>query len=194
MKQLRFRAALAAALLLAASGGTVVIAATATATDPARQAAPADGWASQAGGTLGGSNAISAHIYSVHNRKELLAAIANGGVNAKIIKVNGLIDMTEGVPYTSTGDQAARGAIRLKSNTTLIGADGNAGFINGHIVVSGVSQVIIRNLKIAAPCDVGPVWDPNDGSTGNWNSAYDAIGVSSSDHIWIDHNSFTDAP
>jgi hypothetical protein len=38
------------------------------------------------------------------------------------------------------------------------------------------------------------VWDPTDGSTGNWNAAYDAIGISGSDHVWIDHNAFTDAP
>ena len=189
MKQFGFKGALCAALMLAFAGTHA-----ADPVDPARQAAPADGWASQAGGTVGGSAAASSHIYTVNNRKQLLAAIANGGLNPKIIKVNGVIDMSEGLPYVNTGDQAARGAIRLKSNTTLIGAGGNAGFINGHIVLSSVSQIIIRNLKIAAPCDVGPVWDPTDGATGNWNSAYDAIGVSGSDHVWIDHNSFTDAP
>ena len=188
-KQLSFKAALCAAMVMAAGGGNA-----ADAVDPARQTAPADGWASQAGGTVGGANAITSQIYTVNNRKELLAAIANAGTNGKIIKVNGIIDMSEGVPYTSTGDQAARGAIRLKSNTTLIGAGSNAGFVNGRIVLSSVSQIIIRNLKLVNPCDVGPVWDPTDGATGNWNSAYDAIGITSSDHIWIDHNSFTDAP
>ena len=189
MKSFSSKAALCAALLLAAAGGNA-----ADTVDPARQTAPADGWASQAGGTAGGANALTSQIYAVTNRKELLAAIANGGTNAKIIKVTGIIDMSEGVPYASTGDQAARGAIRLKSNTTLIGADSNSGFINGHILVSSVSQIIIRNLKLSAPCDVGPVWDPTDGATGNWNSAYDAIGITASDHVWIDHNSFTDAP
>ena len=100
--------------------------------------------------------------------------------------------MTEGQPYSSSADQAARGAIRLKSNTTLIGDGANSGFVNGHILLSNISQVIIRNLKLVNPCDVAPVWDPTDGSTGNWNAAFDAIGVSGSDHIWIDHNSFTD--
>ena len=181
-----FRAALAllAALCLPAHG----------ADDPARAVAPADGWASQAGGTAGGAAAITAQIYSVANRAQLVNAINNGGVNPKIIKVTGTIDMTEGVPYANTGDQAIRGAIRLKSNTTLIGAAAGAGIVNGHIQLVGVSQVIIRNLKIVAPCDVGPVWDPNDGANGAWNSAYDAIGISGSDHIWIDHNTFTDAP
>jgi hypothetical protein len=38
------------------------------------------------------------------------------------------------------------------------------------------------------------VFDPNDGANGAWNAAYDAIGVSSSDHVWIDRNTFTDVP
>ncbi len=189
MKHLGFKAALCAALIIVGVGGS-----NADTIDPARQVAPADGWASQAGGTQGGSAAVTAQIYTATNRKELLAAIANGGVNPKIIKLSGIIDMSEGVPYASTGDQAARGAIRLKSNTTLIGDGSNSGVVNGAILVSGVSQIIIRNLKIVNPCDVGPIWDPTDGATGNWNSAYDGIGISGSDHIWIDHNSFTDAP
>jgi pectate lyase len=162
--------------------------------DAARATAPLDGWASQAGGTSGGATAATDQIYTVANRAQLLAAIANGGATPKIIKLVGTVDMSEGKPYTSTADQSARGAIRLKSNTTLIGDGASAGLVNGHIILSGVSQVIIRNLKIVNPCDVEPVWDPTDGSTGNWNAAYDAIGISGSDHIWIDHNSFTDAP
>jgi pectate lyase len=191
MKHARFKASLcAAAVLLAGLLGLPARAAT----DPARQGAPLDGWAGQAGGTVGGAAAASNHIYTVTKRTELLAALANGGDNPKIIKLVGTIDMSEGQPYTSTADQAARGAIRLKSNTTLIGADANAGIVNGHVLVSNVSQVIIRNLKIVNPCDVAPVWDPLDGATGNWNSAYDAIGISGSHHVWVDHVTFTDVP
>ncbi|QBE65924.1 pectinesterase family protein [Pseudoduganella lutea] len=189
MRHLAFKAALCAAFLSCAVPGR-----TADPVDPARQHAPSDGWASQGGGTKGGSSAPAAQIYTVGNRAQLLAAIYNGGAEAKIIKVAGAIDMSEGQPYASSADQAARGAIRLKSNTTLIGADAGAGIVNGHIVVSNVSQVIIRNLKVANPCDVGPVWDPTDGSSGNWNSAFDAIGISGSSHVWVDHVSFTDAP
>ena len=190
MKQARFKASLCAAFLLAGLLGVPALAAT----DPARQTAPLDGWAGQAGGTAGGSTAAGNHIYTVTKRSELLAALANGGDNPKIIKLAATIDMSEGQPYTSTADQAARGAIRLKSNTTLIGADANAGIVNGTVLVSNVSQVIIRNLKIVAPCDVEPVWGPTDGSTGNWNSAYDAIGISGSHHVWVDHVTFTDVP
>jgi pectate lyase len=192
---LRASVLLAAALCAGALSATVLSNSVHSATvDAARATAPLDGWASQAGGTSGGAGAVTAQIYTVTNRAELLAAIANGGVAPKIIKLAGIIDMTEGKPYTSTADQSARGAIRLKSNTTLIGDGANAGIVNGHVIVSGVSQIIIRNLKIVNPCDVEPVFDPTDGATGNWNAAYDAIGITGSDHIWIDHNSFTDAP
>ncbi|CAN7268429.1 pectinesterase family protein [Pseudoduganella sp. LjRoot289] len=192
MRHFRFKAALCLATLLAASGASIH--ANSAAIDPARQVAPADGWASQAGGTAGGSAAIGSYIYTVTNRTQLLAALNNGGSNAKIIKLVGTVDMSEGVPYANTGDQAARGAIRLKPNTTLIGDGTNAGIVNGHIQVTNISQVIIRNLKIVSPCDVGPIWDPNDGDTGNWNSAYDSIAVSGSDHVWVDHVTFTDVP
>ncbi|MYM66762.1 pectin methylesterase [Pseudoduganella sp. FT55W] len=181
MKLTRFRAALCLLGLTTALHAATI--------DPALQTAPADGFGA---GTVGGSAAISSQIYTVSSRPQLLAAIQRGGVNPKIIKLSGTIDMTEGVPYANSGDQAIRGLIRLPSNTTLIGADGNAGIVNGHIVVSNVSQIIIRNLKIVNPCDVGPVWDPNDGSLGNWNSAFDGIGVTGSDHVWVDHVTFTD--
>jgi pectate lyase len=189
MRHSGFKAALCAAFFIVAAGGHA-----ADPVDPARQPAPADGWASQAGGTAGGSAATTSNIYTVSTRPQLLAAITNGGTTSKIIKLVGIIDMTEGVPYTSSADQANRGAVRLKSNTTLIGDGANSGLVNGHILVNNVSQVIIRNLKIVNPCDVGPIFDPTDGATGNWNSAFDGIGVSGSDHIWIDHNNFTDAP
>jgi pectate lyase len=190
MRQLGFKASLCAALLFASAFAHTAGAAV----DPAQQPAPADGWASQAGGTQGGSNATTDQIYTVANRAQLLAAIANGGVLPKIIKLSGTIDMTEGKPYTSTADMGARGAIRLKNNTTLIGDGSGAGIVNGFILLSNVSQVIIRNLNIVNPCDVEPIWDPTDGSTGNWNSAYDGIAISGSHHVWIDHNSFTDVP
>jgi pectate lyase len=195
MKLTRFRAALRLSCSLPAVLSLSLMAATAVsaaAIDPALQTAPADGFAGQAGGTIGGSAAITSQIYTATNRAELLAALRRGAANPKIVKLRGTIDMSEGVPYANTGDQASRGLIRLPSNTTLIGEGAGAGIVNGHIVVAGVSQVIVRNLKIVNPCDVGPIWDPNDGALGNWNSAFDAIGVTTSDHVWIDHNTFTD--
>ena len=102
MNRISLKARLCAAFALAAALGLPA----AAAVDPAQQAAPADGWASQAGGTLGGSAATSANIYTVTNRSQLLAAITNGATNPKIIKVVGIIDMSEGVPFTTTADQS----------------------------------------------------------------------------------------
>lgn len=163
----------------------------ALALDAALQAAPADGWGA---GTVGGSAATPEHIYTVRNRAELLNALANAGNLPKIIKVAGTIDMTEGTPFASTADQKVRARVRLTSNTTLIGEGPGAGFVNAWIDITGVSQVIVRNLHIVAPCDVGPVWDPTDGSLGNWNSAFDAIGIVTATQVWIDRNTITDAP
>jgi len=164
------------------------------AAEPARESAPADGFAALAGGTSGGAAASSSQIYTVSNRSQLLAAIANGGSQPKIIKVVGSVDMSEGRPFTGRADQDQRAMVRLPSNTTLIGAGPGAGISNGRIEIIGVSNVIVRNLHIQAPCDVAPVWDPNDGASGNWNAAYDAIGIQGAERVWIDRNTITDAP
>lgn len=163
----------------------------AQAQDIARQTAPSDGWGA---GTVGGSAATAERIYTVRNRAELLNALTNGGDLPKIIKVVGTVDMSDGVRFTSTADQKLRGRVKLPSNTTLIGDGPGAGFINAWIDITSVSQVIVRNLTIVAPCDVGPIWDPTDGATGNWNSAYDAIGIVTATQVWIDRNTITDAP
>lgn len=160
-------------------------------TDPARQTAPADGWGA---GTVGGSAAPASQIYTVSNRAQLLAALALGGNRPKIVKVVGTIDMSEGTPFTGRSDQAARSIVRVPSYTTLIGAGPGAGFVNGTIDINGVEQVIVRNLRIVAPCDVAPVWDPNDGASGAWNAAYDAISITAASQVWIDRNTITDAP
>lgn len=158
-----------------------------------RQHAPFDGWAAQEGGTRGGALAAPAHVYTVRDRAQLLAALA-APAPARIVRVAANIDMSEGRAFSDSQDQARRGVVRIPSNTTLIGAVPGAGFVNGSLVVANVSQVVIRNLSLRNPCDVGPRWDPKDGPKGNWNSLFDAITVSGSHHVWIDHNSFTDAP
>ncbi|HEY5798978.1 MAG TPA: Ig-like domain-containing protein, partial [Burkholderiaceae bacterium] len=126
-------------------------------------------------------------------RAQLLAALA-APAPARIVRVAATIDMSEGRAFIDSADQARRSIVKLPSNTTLLGVTAGAGFINGSLSINGVSQVVVRNLALRNPCDVGPVWDPKDGPKGNWNSLFDAITVSASRHIWIDHNSFTDAP
>jgi pectate lyase len=159
--------------------------------------APATGWAGHSGGTRGGSAATSAYVYRVDTATELLAAIKAGSDTPKIIKVTGRIDMAaadNGGAFKSTSDQANRGELKLGSNTTLIGVGATAGLVNANIKINGVDNVIVRNLTIVDPCDVSPLWDPNDGSSGNWNSEFDGITVDDSTHVWIDHNRFTDSP
>ncbi|MES3023354.1 MAG: pectinesterase family protein [Pseudomonadota bacterium] len=148
----------------------------------------ADGWASQDGGTSGGGSAAAV---SVSSAPELRAALAAG---ARVIEVAGIIDMREGQPFTSRADQQKRGTIRVPSDTTLTGAGSGSGLLHASLVLDKVSNVIIRKLNLRNPCDMNPTWDPQDGPKGNWNSQFDAIAVSASRRVWIDHNSFTDAP
>ena len=158
-----------------------------------RQHAPSDGWASEQGGTRGGALAAPGHVYTVRSPDELLAALA-APAPARIVRVAASIDMRGERPFGDSADQARRSVVRIPSNTTLLGVTPDAGFVNASLSVSGVSQVIVRNLRLRNPCDVEPKWDAKDGAKGNWNSRYDGISVSNAHHVWIDHNSFTDAP
>ena len=169
----------------------------AIAADATLDKAPASGWAGTNGGTSGGAAAPSTAIYKVSSASQLMAAIKAQGDNPKIIKLYGTIDPTSsdnGGPYTSKDDQAARLQIKLGSNTTLIGVGSDARLVNANLVINGKKNVIVRNLNISLPCDKYPVWDPNDGSAGNWNSEYDGVTILASTNVWVDHNVFTDAP
>jgi pectate lyase len=88
--------------------------------------------------------------------------------------------------------QSARVKIIIPSNTTIIGAQAGARVLGANFVIKNVSNIIIRNIQFENAVDCFPQWDPTDGSTGNWNAAYDNVSVIGSTHIWIDHNSFTD--
>ena len=90
--------------------------------------------------------------------------------------------------------QAARVEIFIPSNTTIIGLGDSAHVIGANFMVSKVSNVIIRNITFENASDCFPQWDPTDGSTGNWNSAFDNLSIlNNSTNVWIDHNTFTDA-
>lgn len=155
------------------------------------------GWATQSGGTTGGAKAAASAIYKVSSPSQLLAAIKAAGTSPKIIKLYGTVDMTaadNGGAFKSASDQAARNVIKLDSNTTLIGLGSDAKLVNARISIKSVDNVIVRNLTIVNPCDINPIWDADDGDTGNWNSEYDGLTVDDSTHVWVDHNVFTDAP
>nr|WP_063788126.1 pectinesterase family protein [Streptomyces sp. XY66] len=91
--------------------------------------------------------------------------------------------------------QAARMVFPVPARTTVVGVPGTgAGITGGSLVVKNADNVIIRNLSLTDVRDCFPQWDPTDGSTGNWNSAYDAVSLRGATHVWVDHNSFSDDP
>nr|WP_157276588.1 pectinesterase family protein [Paenibacillus sp. Soil766] len=93
----------------------------------------------------------------------------------------------------SATNQGNRIKITVGSNTTIVGLPGSsAKILGGNINLDKVDNIIIRNIEFQNTFDYFPQWDPNDGETGNWNSAYDNISVKGSTHVWIDRNTFSD--
>jgi pectate lyase len=88
-------------------------------------------------------------------------------------------------------NQRRRVVLSVPSNTTVIGLPG-ARIVGGDLQVGGVQNVIIRNIRFDDAFDCVPAWDPTDGSTGNWNSAYDNITLTGALNVWIDHCEFSD--
>ncbi|MER5633348.1 pectate lyase family protein [Streptomyces nitrosporeus] len=88
--------------------------------------------------------------------------------------------------------QAAAVNVNVPSNTTLVGVGENPTVIGASLQVKGVSNVIIRNINFEDTYDCFPQWDPTDGDNGAWNSEYDNLVVHGSDHVWVDHNTFSD--
>ncbi|MFJ8579917.1 polysaccharide lyase family 1 protein [Micromonospora sp. NPDC093277] len=91
----------------------------------------------------------------------------------------------------SVANQTRQTQINVGSNTTIIGL-GGARLTGLTLMVDRVSNVIVRNLAFDDARDCFPAWSPTDGDTGNWNSQYDNLSVRRSEHVWVDHNTFTD--
>ncbi len=53
-----------------------------------------DGWAAAEKGTRGGADATPEHVFDVHHRAELVAALQRSGATPKIIRLHGRIDLS----------------------------------------------------------------------------------------------------
>ncbi|MFB9235862.1 polysaccharide lyase family 1 protein [Plantactinospora siamensis] len=91
----------------------------------------------------------------------------------------------------SVANQTRQTQINVGPNTTIVGRRG-ARLTGLTFMVDTASNVIIRNLTFDDAHDCFPAWSPTDGDSGNWNSQYDHISVRRSEHVWVDHDTFTD--
>ncbi len=109
------------------------------------------GWATQNGGTTGGS---SGTVVTVTSASALDSALQSS--TSQTVRISGTISLS--------------GMHKVASNKTVVGVGSNSGISGGGLTMSGVKNIIIRNLVFK-------------------NADDDSINVeSSSTNIWIDHN------
>ncbi|MDQ0060319.1 pectate lyase [Paenibacillus harenae] len=93
----------------------------------------------------------------------------------------------------SENNQGNNIKINVGSNTTIVGLPGSqAKIVGGSLNLQNADNVIIRNIEFQNTFDYFPQWDPTDGDSGNWNSAFDAVSIKGSAHVWFDHNTIND--
>lgn len=113
------------------------------------------GYASTNGGTTGGAGGTTTTVSTL---AQITAAVKKGDDSAKVIYVSGAI----------TGANK----LYVGSNTSIIGLNSKSSLTGIGLYIKGVSNVIVRNLKI------NKVLAENG----------DAIGIQASTNVWIDHN------
>jgi pectate lyase len=130
-----------------ATGGSLVVGQSAAF---AAESSPV-GYASMNGGTPGGS---SGTVVNVSSASALRSALSSG--TSQTVRVSGMISIS--------------GMYSVASNKTVIGVGSGSGITGGGLNLSGVRNVIIRNLVFR-------------------NAGDDSINVQSgSTNVWIDHN------
>ncbi|WP_258724707.1 pectate lyase family protein [Cellulomonas sp. NS3] len=88
--------------------------------------------------------------------------------------------------------QAKQTQQHVGSNVTIVGLGDDARIVGANIRVRDARNVILRNLTFSDAYDCFPQWDPTDGETGNWNSAYDNVSVWTSTNVWVANSTFDD--
>jgi pectate lyase len=114
------------------------------------------GWATQGGGTTGGAGGPTVTVTSL---SAFASAVAASG--PQTVRVSGMFSCSDDVRVTA-------------GNKTILGVGTNSGLNGCGINISDVSNVIVRNMRIANV------------QAGNGNG--DAIHVDNGTRIWIDHN------
>lgn len=160
------------------------------------------GWGAQNGGVTGGSAADNAHVYTVTNRDQLIAALGgnnatNGGNNtSKIIRIEGTIDMNADsngnqmtkAQFGNENAQLQHDMANVGSNTTIIGEGSNAKIINGGLNLNNAHNDIVRNIDFQSPNDFFPGKD----AEGNPHGRVYSIEAKGTTNLWVDHNTFSD--
>ncbi|ONN40936.1 pectate lyase [Enterococcus mundtii] len=151
------------------------------------------GFASYGPGTLGGQNGIQLFVETAHDFRDAV----RGDLPATIY-VNSKIDLTD-LFVSSPGV-----IVDVGSNKSIIGISSESEITGGGLRIRGQEQVIIRNLKLtnALSFDEGEYPDGNGGIQTNLQSRLnpgdfteiDAITIENSQHVWVDHNYFSDEP
>ena len=79
--------------------------------------------------------------------------------------------------------------LNVAANTAIVGKDADSGIRGAAISISGVSNVVLRNLNLSDSCDPFPHHESGDG----YNAQHDCICIQgNSSYIWIDHCTLED--
>lgn len=132
------------------------------------------GWAAVAGMGLDVTSGGGTQPPQIVTSLSMLTAAVSGDAPA-VIYVRGVL---------------SPGSLRPGSNKTIVGLCGAE--FHGHIEINGVSNLVVRNLKVVGygvgKCSLDPKYTASEGCS----SGDDAITVQHAHHIWFDHCDVSD--